>query len=92
MTGYRTDLSYLGLQGLDEVASPREARPHFGAQLRAVNFPNMFVVGTPMLDTVGTTPFMVSVLGQRPPLVWRAIELAKASYYLRYSNALLRTP
>jgi hypothetical protein len=60
-TGYRMDLSYLGLPEYDGVARAEDMFPKLGYLIKSRDYPDMFFVGLPLLGSTTATPFASAV-------------------------------
>lgn len=63
-TGYEVDLSYLGLEAFKNIRKPRQLAERTGAMMKLLDYPNMYVVGIAMADSMGTAPWSFSVYGR----------------------------
>lgn len=60
-TGYHIDLSYLGLDKLNEIKKPRELQKRCGHLVISLDYPQLYFFGIPFLDSNGSTPLFSAV-------------------------------
>ena len=60
-TGYRINLSYLGLPEYNKTTTLGELFPKLGSLMRSLDYPNMYFVGMPLLGSTSATPFFAAV-------------------------------
>lgn len=60
-TGYRMDLSYLGLAAYRHIERLHELFPRLGSLVRSREHPDLFFVGMTLLDSTSATPFLAAV-------------------------------
>lgn len=60
-TGYRMDLTYLGLPEYREVGTVDELNPKLGALVRSRDYPNLFFVGMSLIESTSSTPFFAAI-------------------------------
>jgi len=60
-TGYRMDLTYLGLPAYRQVETAEGLRSKLGSLVRSVDYPNLFFIGMSLLDSTSATPFFAAI-------------------------------
>lgn len=60
-TGYRMDLSYLGLPEFEEIERLDELTPRLGSLVRSKDYPNLFFIGMSLIESTSSTPFFAVV-------------------------------
>lgn len=60
-TGYRMDLSYLGLPEYRDVRTLADLFPKLGSLVRSLDYPNLFFVGMTLINSTSSTPFLAAV-------------------------------
>ncbi len=60
-TGYRMELSYLGLPEYQGIRRARELLPRLGCLVRSLDHPNLFFVGMTLINSTSSTPFLAAV-------------------------------
>lgn len=60
-TGYRMDLSYLGLPELAGAETLDQLLPRLGSLTRSLDYPNLFFVGLSLSENTSSTPFFAAI-------------------------------
>jgi hypothetical protein len=60
-TGYRMDLSYLGLPEYIRIETLKELRPRLGSMVRSLDYPNLFFIGMSLIESTSSTPFFAAI-------------------------------
>jgi cation diffusion facilitator CzcD-associated flavoprotein CzcO len=60
-TGFRMDLDFLGLPAFRGIESPGDLRLRLGSLVRSVDHPDLFFVGSTLLDSTGATPLIAAI-------------------------------
>jgi hypothetical protein len=60
-TGYRMNLSYLGLPEYRRIHRLTELAPKLGSLVRSLDYPNLFFLGMTLIDSSSSTPFLAAV-------------------------------
>jgi cation diffusion facilitator CzcD-associated flavoprotein CzcO len=60
-TGYRIDLSYLGLPEYRTINTVKDLYPKLGSLIRSIDYPNLFFLGMSLIESTSTTPFFAAV-------------------------------